>query len=87
MFGLTTEQFEEIKQNRDFILNNLKSNPLDLALKGVSSTICTQLKYLSKCQTKIPNYYKAAAVIPPLSYEQSSSTLSVISREIGRAHV
>ncbi len=80
MFGLTTEQFEEIKQNRDFILNNLKSNPLDLALKGVSSTICTQLKYLSKCQTKIPNYYKAAAVIPPLSYEQSSSTLSVISR-------
>ena len=80
MFGLTVEQFEEIKLNRDFILNNIESNPLNLALKGVSSTICTQIKYLTKCKSKIPNYYSVGAVIPPLSYEQCSSSLSVISR-------
>lgn len=79
-FGISKDNFELIKKSREFILENLNNDPLQLALKGVDSSICTQIRYLSKCRTKLPNYYSVAAVIPPLSYEQSSSNLSVTSR-------
>lgn len=47
--------------------------PMNLALKGVNKAICTQVKYLQKSKTKLPDYYNARCVIPELSFEQSSS--------------
>ncbi|MFN0199894.1 MAG: THUMP-like domain-containing protein [Bacteroidia bacterium] len=35
--------------------------------------IATQIKYLQKCQQKLPSFYQHACIIPPLSYEQCSS--------------
>lgn len=79
-FGINTSEFELIKSSKSVILENINSDPAKLALKGVSSTLCTQIRYLQKCKTKIPDYYKVGAIIPPLSYEQCSSELSVSTR-------
>ena len=79
-FGINNDDIDIIKSSRTAILNNIESNPTALALKGMSATICTQIRYLQKCKTKIPEYYQVCAIIPPLSYEQCSSSLSVATR-------
>lgn len=35
--------------------------------------IATQVKYLQRARTKLPSYYEARCIIPPLAFEQASS--------------
>ncbi len=81
MFGLSRDDFQQIIECRELILKNKDNDPLSLALKGLSSNICTQIKYLQRCKTKLPEYYAVSAIIPPVSYEQSSSWLTVGTRK------
>lgn len=86
MFGISNNDFEVLctAEAQDIILKNIDQEPTTLALKGVSAVLCNQIKYLGRCRTKIPHYYDALCIIPPLSYEQSSSELSaLVKRETG----
>ncbi|MFI3286469.1 MAG: methyltransferase domain-containing protein [Rikenellaceae bacterium] len=38
-----------------------------------AATVATQVKYLQRAATKLPSYYAARCVLPPLSFEQASS--------------
>ncbi len=66
---------EEIK---NIISQNKEMEPavfaLSFRLENLPvSQIATQIKYLQKSKEKLPSYYNACAIIPPLAYEQSSS--------------
>lgn len=80
IFGISSEDVDLIVANREFILKNRDKDPFQLALKGVNSVICTQIRYLIKCEVKMPLFSSIGAIIPPLSYEQSSSELSILTR-------
>ncbi len=38
-----------------------------------AASVATQVKYLQRAESKLPSYYAARCVIPPLSFEQASS--------------
>lgn len=38
-----------------------------------AALIATQIKYLQRSESKLPSYYAARCIIPPLSFEQASS--------------
>lgn len=82
MFGISRSEFEVLCtiESERIIEKNIDKEPSALALKGVSAVLCNQVKYLQRCRTKIPHYYKARCIIPPLSYEQSSSDLSTLTK-------
>ena len=81
MFGINREDFELIKENHNLISRNLECEPSQLALKGMKPAICTAIKILQKCRTKLPEYYNALCIIPPVSYEQSSSSRTSNTKE------
>lgn len=78
MLGISQKEFEVLctKEAQEMIERNIDKEPSTLALKGVSTVICSQIKYLQRCRYKLPHYYAARCIIAPLSYEQSSSLLS-----------
>lgn len=68
---MTIEEFQILKNtNLDQYIND---NTIELAFKGVSPIVCREIKYLQKARKKMPVYYDARAIIPSLSFEQSSS--------------
>lgn len=83
MFGISRENFEYLKTDEALALvdKHISSDPTSLALKGIKPVICNQIKYLNRCKSKLPLHYEARAIIPPLSYEQSSSQLSSATRK------
>ena len=49
---------------------------LALRLKGdreQARLVCQQVKYLQRAKSKLPSYYAARCIVPPLAYEQCSS--------------
>lgn len=38
-----------------------------------AALIATQVKYLARARTKLPSYYEARCILPPLAFEQASS--------------
>lgn len=55
---------------------NVERDPNAVALdKRVqhAALVATQVKYLQRARRKLPSYYEARAILPPLSFEQSSS--------------
>lgn len=87
MFGISRKDFEVLctTEVQHIIDNNIEKEPSALALKGVSAVVCNQVKYLQRCRTKIPHYYEARCIIPPVSYEQSSSKLAtIVKQEYGK---
>lgn len=86
LFGINRNDFELLcsSEAQDIITKNIDKEPSALALKGVSVAVCNQVKYLQRCRSKLPHYYDARCIIPPLSYEQSSSELAaLVKRESG----
>ncbi len=75
MFGISWEEFEYLKSPEalELINREIESDPAKLALQGIAPAVCNQIKYLSRCRTKLPHLYHSRAIIPPLSYEQASS--------------
>lgn len=80
MFGISREDFEVLcsVEAQGEIAENIEKEPTALALKGVSAVVCNQIKFLRKCKVKLPHYYTSHCIIPPISYEQASSALSVV---------
>ena len=55
---------------------NVERDPNAVALdKHVphAALVATQVKYLQRARHKLPSYYEVRAILPPLSFEQSSS--------------
>ena len=64
---------EEVQRAID---RNIERNPVEVALdRSVPHAGCvaTQIKRLQRAKSKLPSYYTARAILPPLAYEQSSS--------------
>ena len=84
---MTLEEFRFLTRDkiRQRIEANLHQDPAAFALSYSTNDfpvalVSTQLKYLQKARTKLPSFYQAGCVIPPLSYEQSSSELAASSK-------
>ncbi len=65
---------------RALIERHLDDDPLEMALAGVPAAVCTQVKLLGRCRNKLPDYYAARCIIPEVSFEQSSSQATALSR-------
>jgi len=57
---------------------HLADDPAQLAFRlkcgrEQARLVCQQVKYLGRAKSKLPAYYAARCIIPPLSYEQCSS--------------
>jgi ubiquinone/menaquinone biosynthesis C-methylase UbiE len=66
------------------IADNLATDPSVFALKNkhsAAATLATQLKYLQRSRSKLPTFYAAKAVIPPLAFEQCSSERAASAKE------
>ncbi len=77
---MTREDFLLLTQEdiRKSISDNIDKDPalLALSLKNNPSLIATQVKYLQRARTKLPSFYAARCIIPPLAFEQCSSEQS-----------
>ena len=69
---------------QQIIADNLATDPSVFALKNrhsAAATLATQLKYLQRSRSKLPTFYAAKAVIPPLAFEQCSSERAASAKE------
>lgn len=67
---------------------NIGNDPVRVALDRHiphAALVATQVKYLQRARTKLPSYYEARCVIPPLAFEQSSSEQTAGNRQYGGA--
>ncbi len=82
---MTISEFEYLctTEARELIEKHILDNPSLLALKGVNSAICSQIKYLQRCRKKLPLHYQKRCIIPSLSYEQSSSDVTAAAKAEG----
>lgn len=63
---------------------NIGCDPVRVALdKRIphAALVATQVKYLQRARTKLPSYYAARCVIPPLAFEQASSELTACGKD------
>ncbi|MBE9488166.1 MAG: methyltransferase domain-containing protein [Bacteroidetes bacterium] len=83
MFGISEEEFVFLKlnENQRILKENIDKDSKMLALKGINGTICRQINALQKCKNKLPHFYKALCVIPPISIEQASSIYTTNTKE------
>lgn len=60
---------------REQIAVHLNDDPTKVALSLHENgpLVATQIKYLQRARTKLPSYYAAQCILPPLSFEQASS--------------
>ncbi len=60
---------------REQIAVHLNDDPtkVALSLRENGPLVATQIKYLQRARTKLPSYYMAQCILPPLSFEQASS--------------
>ncbi len=71
------------------LLNTIEAN-LDRKADAVAldkrvseaALVATQIKYLQRAKTKLPSYYAARCIIPPLSFEQASSESVASAKEL-----
>ena len=67
---LLSEEFrEEVERNMGRDANSVA---LDRRVAN-ARLVATQVKYLARAAKKLPTYYAARAILPPLAFEQSSS--------------
>ena len=64
---------------------HLNDDPVQLAFRlkcerEQARLVCQQIKYLQRAKTKLPTYYKARCIIPPLPYEQCSSETAAFAK-------
>ncbi len=73
---MTREDFELLQnpQIQAIVEENLELDPARAALrKGVPPAAATQIKYLQRARTKLPDFYAARCILPPRAFEQASS--------------
>ncbi len=55
---------------------NIERSPQSIALDkrlAEAPLVATQVKYLQRAKSKLPSYFQARCILPPLSFEQASS--------------
>jgi len=64
-----------LDESRRLIERHIDEDPARVALRlpANGALIATQIKYLQRARTKLPSYYRARCILPPLSFEQASS--------------
>ncbi len=77
---MTHEELDILCQpeTRALIEENITLSSADVALRLRSphrALIASQIKYLGRARTKLPDYYNARCIIPDLAFEQSSSEI------------
>ena len=75
------------EESRQTVLKYLDERPERLALRlgGGGALLATQLKYLQRARTKLPSYYRARCILPPLAFEQASSEAVAAEKRYGGA--
>lgn len=61
---------------RRLVEENLGRDPVKVALDKrlpYAGLVASQVKYLQRAERKLPSYYAARCIVPPLAFEQSSS--------------
>lgn len=61
---------------RQAIDRNIERDPVAVALDKripFAAEVATQVKYLQRARRKLPSYYEARCIVPPLAFEQASS--------------
>jgi hypothetical protein len=61
---------------RRSVEENLDRDPMHIALDRKlpnAAAVASQVKYLRRAEHKLPSYYAARCILPPLAFEQSSS--------------
>lgn len=71
----------------DFIEKNLGKKSADLALSrkanaAITPLVYSQVKNLQKSEKKLPNYYRARAILPTRAFEQCSSEATAALKDI-----
>ncbi len=70
------KEIETLLGLHDIVEANLGRKPTEIALdKHIPSAalVATQVKYLQRAERKIPSWFEARCIIPPLEFEQASS--------------
>ena len=75
---ITRDELELLRsvEVREAIERNIDRDPLSIALDkrlAHAGTVATQVKYLRRARRKLPSYWAARCIVPPLAFEQSSS--------------
>ncbi len=73
---MTQEELEIIVSERETIERNIERKHTDVALdKSLCNRqlVASQVKYLQRAKSKLPEFYEARCIIPPLAFEQCSS--------------
>lgn len=68
--------FLDSAEGRAAVEGNLGRDPFGIALDKKlpeAALVASQVKYLQRARRKLPSYYNARCIIPPLAFEQSSS--------------
>lgn len=77
---MTLREFEMLCDGdvRRTIAENIERDPVSVALdKRIehSPEVATQVKYLQRARRKLPSYFAAGCILPPLAFEQSSGEI------------
>lgn len=75
---ITRDELELLRsvEVREAIERNIDRDPLSIALDkrlAHAGAVATQVKYLRRARRKLPSYWAARCIVPPLAFEQSSS--------------
>lgn len=80
-----TYEILRTEEVRRAVEENLDRNPLEVALdKHIphAAAVATQVKYLARAVRKLPSWYEARCILPPLAFEQASSEASAAHKRI-----
>ena len=68
---------------RRLVEENLERDPMRIALDGRvphAALVASQVKYLRRAASKLPSWFAARCIVPPLAFEQSSSEAAAARR-------
>jgi hypothetical protein len=87
---LTINELDILKsaEAQHIIADNIATDPSLFALKNrhkAAATLATQIKYLQRSKSKLPSFYMAKAIIPPLAFEQCSSERAASAKDFSGA--
>lgn len=85
---ITPEDFKWLAdpETKRLVEQHIDDDPVRLAFalkceRPRAVAVCSQVKYLQRCKAKLPSYYAARCIIPPVSYEQCSSEATAAVKE------
>lgn len=68
---------------RKLVERHIDGDPARLAFTLRMPAVTQQIRMLRKCRSKLPSYYTARCIVPPIAYEQASSEAVAVARTEG----